>query len=117
MTHDCTLIPHFAIEEVPFMSCDVVINTASLIEMHPNSIEFYMKHINRITRGYFYSDNSNGRKKKRGALDKYMSYLEDFEMRINQKTPINVTLPRLHPDSKIRRISFLEQLFARKIKK
>lgn len=68
---------------------DACINTASLSEMSPRYIEYYIENISRITK-FFYSDNHmelNGKLVHRLFNEK----LSQFDVIFNRETPINYT--------------------------
>lgn len=54
---DVFILPTWAIEYLQDASIDLIINTTSLGEMSKDYGDFYMRHIERIARGYFYSNN------------------------------------------------------------
>ena len=54
---DVFVLPTWVIEHLPDKCIDLVINTTSLGEMSMESGQYYIRHIERLTRGYFYSCN------------------------------------------------------------
>lgn len=80
--------------------CDVVINTASLIEMEETYIEFYLQEINRVCNNIFYEDNALICNYK--LLEKYENkYLDKFSLIFSRETPINTYLPKLYPNQDV----------------
>lgn len=90
--YDVIIIHPYEIEKFKENSIDIVINTASLVEMNDLWIQYYIKNISRITKR-FYNDN-NFKDQGRKPLDKYCNeYLSNFNIIYKQITPINF----LHP--------------------
>jgi putative sugar O-methyltransferase len=56
---DLLLMPNFAIAQLPPRSVDLVINSASLSEMHRPTVEQYIADIGRVSRRFFFHDNSD----------------------------------------------------------
>ena len=89
--YDVIIIHPNEIEKFKDNSIDIVINTASFVEMSDLWIEYYIKHISRIAKR-FYNDNHfyEGRK----SLDKYCDkYLNNFNIIYKKITPINYLIP------------------------
>jgi putative sugar O-methyltransferase len=55
--YDIILMPNYMISKLEDLSVDMFINTVSLSEMEMETIEAYIKNINRVTRFYFYHKN------------------------------------------------------------
>jgi putative sugar O-methyltransferase len=90
--YDVIIIHPYEIEKFKENSIDIVINTASLVEMNDLWVQYYIKNISRIAKR-FYNDN-NFVDKGRKPLDKYCNeYLSNFNIIYKQITPINF----LHP--------------------
>lgn len=64
--YDILVLPTWAIEYLPANSVDVVSNTTSMGEMSREFGEFYIAQIERICRGYFYSNNVATRDESEG---------------------------------------------------
>ena len=58
-TSDLVLMPNFAIDTLPPRCVDVVLNSASLSEMHRPTVERYITDVGRISRRFFFHDNSD----------------------------------------------------------
>ena len=90
--YDVIIIHPYEIEKFKENSIDIVINTASLVEMNDLWIQYYIKNISRITKR-FYNDNhfiTEGRE----PLDRYCNeYLSNFNIIYKQITPINYLYP------------------------
>ena len=56
---DLVLMPNFAIATLPPDCVDVVVNSASLSEMHRPTVEQYITDVGRISRQFFFHDNSD----------------------------------------------------------
>jgi putative sugar O-methyltransferase len=54
---DVYVLPTWAVEYLPDRSIDLVINTQSLGEMSKEAGQYYIRHIERLASGYFYSSN------------------------------------------------------------
>ena len=90
--YDVLIIHPYEIEKFKENSIDIVINTASLVEMNDLWIEYYIKNISKIAKR-FYNDN-NFVDKGRKSLDKYCNeYLTNFNIIYKQITPINFLYP------------------------
>ena len=88
-------------------SIDIVINTASFVEMNDLWIEYYIKNISRIAKR-FYNDNHFIETQGREPLDRYCNeYLSNFNIIYKQITPINYLYP---PILKIKKVLFEEVL-------
>jgi len=99
--YDVIIIHPYEIEKFKENSIDIVINTASFVEMNDLWIQYYIKNISRITK-IFYNDNhfiTEGRE----SLDRYCNeYLSNFNIIYKQITPINyLDPPILKTTSKI----------------
>lgn len=94
--YDFIIIPSQIIEQIPNNFCDITINTASLPEMNPNTIYYYINHINRITKGYFYYDNRTF-EFNAPTLQKACNEIikNKFNLVLKQETPINYMYPPL----------------------
>jgi hypothetical protein len=57
--YDMILMPNFALPNVADNLADLFINTGSLSEMDYHTVEEYIDQIARITRKYFFHDNSD----------------------------------------------------------
>lgn len=57
--YDIILLPNHLIEKIEDGCCDIFINIASLGEMDKNIVANYIKHIERICNGMFYTANRN----------------------------------------------------------
>jgi len=57
--YDLILMPNFALPNVADEQVDLLINTGSLSEMDYHTVEEYINQIARITRKYFFHDNSD----------------------------------------------------------
>tara|TARA_Y100000591_G_C21828769_1_gene698302 strand:+ start:160 stop:1284 length:1125 start_codon:yes stop_codon:yes gene_type:complete len=57
--NDIILMPNFMLPKISNNTIDVTFNTRSLSEMNIDTINEYIKQINRITKRYFYHDNSD----------------------------------------------------------
>jgi hypothetical protein len=102
-TYDVIIVPPCMIETFGVNFADVVINTASLTEMDPKYIRYYVEHISRIAK-YYYSDNHLLLNSKT-VESCYKEYLTDFECTLDQSTPIIYTTG-LWDD-----ISFVERIY------
>jgi putative sugar O-methyltransferase len=57
-TYDFILLPNFSLPRLEDLSVDVFVNTHSLSEMSYPTVEEYIKQISRVTKKYFYHENS-----------------------------------------------------------
>jgi putative sugar O-methyltransferase len=57
--YDAILFPNFCLPFLPKNSADVFVNTRSLSEMRPETIQEYLRQIARTCRGYFWHENSD----------------------------------------------------------
>jgi len=57
--YDIILMPNYMLKSLPNLCTDIVINTRSFSEMPMETIEEYMKQIDRICKKYLYHDNAN----------------------------------------------------------
>jgi len=57
--HDVILMPNFALPNVADRAVDLFINTGSLSEMDYHTVEEYITQITRITKRYFFHENSD----------------------------------------------------------
>ncbi len=57
--HDIILMPNFALPNVTNKAVDLFFNTGSLSEMDYHTVEEYINQIARITKKYFFHDNSD----------------------------------------------------------
>lgn len=90
--YDVIIIHPYEIEKFKENSIDIVINTASLVEMNDSWVHYYVKHIARIAKR-FYNDN-NFINEGREPLDRYCNeYLSNFDIIYKQITPINFLYP------------------------
>ena len=90
--YDVIIIHPYQIEKFKENSIDIVINTASLVEMNDEWVQYYVKHIGRIAKR-FYNDN-NFINEGREPLDRYCNeYLSNFDIIYKQVTPINFLYP------------------------
>lgn len=55
--NDIIMLPSFAIEEIPDKSADLFFNSYSLAEMGIETIDNYLKQMDRVTKKYFYHVN------------------------------------------------------------
>ena len=58
-SYDIILMPNFVLPNLPDRTIDLSINTKSLSEMNYYTVEEYINQIARITKTYFYHDNSD----------------------------------------------------------
>jgi putative sugar O-methyltransferase len=56
--YDVILLPNFCLPKMDRMSVDVFVNTHSLSEMSYPTVEEYISQISRVTKKYFYHENS-----------------------------------------------------------
>ncbi len=56
--YDVILLPNFCLPRLDDLSVDVFVNTHSLSEMSYPTVEEYIKQISRVTKKYFYHENS-----------------------------------------------------------
>lgn len=56
--YDFILLPNFCLPKLEDLSVDVFVNTHSLSEMSYPTVEEYIKQISRVTKKYFYHENS-----------------------------------------------------------
>ena len=74
-------------------SIDLVINTASFIEMSDAYVHYYIEHISRISKR-MYDDNHFQHDEGRQSYNKYCNkYLNNFNIIYKQITPINFLYP------------------------
>ena len=105
-------IPPYLLISVPDKYCDVVINTASLAEMPIDTIKRYLNEVNRITKGFFYSDNHpfhKGGEYLKTHMDKL---LPDLSLTMKQLTPMTAFTPRYLKTHKGSR-NFVERIYQR----
>ncbi|MHB8218057.1 MAG: putative sugar O-methyltransferase [Candidatus Sulfotelmatobacter sp.] len=57
--YDAILFPNFCLPHLPNNSVDIFLNTHSLSEMHPETIQEYLAQIGRTCRRYFLHENSD----------------------------------------------------------
>lgn len=55
--YDFILLPNFCIDALPDLSCDLFVNKNSLGEMKKETVEAYLRHIDRTCRGHFWHSN------------------------------------------------------------
>lgn len=72
--YDIFVLPPWGIEFIPDNSVDLVVNTVSLGEMSKEYGSFYMQQIERISSGYFYSNNRAVSDSKEERYDDYGFY-------------------------------------------
>lgn len=91
--YDIIIIPPFIITKFKDNFIDIVINTASFVEMGAAWVDFYIKNISRISKR-MYDDNHFAHSEGRTALDNCCKkYLTNFTIVYKQTTPINFLYP------------------------
>jgi len=55
--YDFILLPNFCIDALPDLSCDLFVNKNSLGEMNKETVETYLRHVDRTCRGHFWHTN------------------------------------------------------------
>lgn len=93
--YDVIIIHPYEIEKFKENSIDIVINTASLVEMNDSWVQYYIKNISRIAKR-FYNDNHFIETQGRKPFDRYCNeYLSNFNIIYKQITPINFLYPSI----------------------
>ena len=89
--YDIILMPHFQIRKLAENSVDALMNAHSFSEMGFSQIEEYMRQIGRVTKTYFFHDNSRKKMKNWGNHKEIISdefpVPEDFRLICKMPSP------------------------------